>query len=43
MQQISEEAQMEMKKLQDEMNEVLRGMCRTSPPVLLISDLKAAM
>ncbi len=34
---------MEMKKLQDEMNEVLRGMCRTSPPVLFMSDLKAAM
>lgn|GEM_PF-1894189 len=43
MQGISEDAQMEMRKLQEEMNEALRGMCRTSPPVLFLSDLKAAM
>ncbi len=43
MQEISEGAQIELKKLEEEMAEVLRGMCRTSPPVLLSRDLKAAM
>jgi len=43
MQGISEAAQTELKKLEEEMNEVLRGMCRTSPPVLFMGDLKAAM
>lgn len=43
MPEISEDVQTELKKLEEEMNEVLRGMCRTSPPVLLSRDLKAAM
>ncbi len=43
MREISEEAQIEMKKLEDEMTAVFREMCSTSPPLLLSRDLKAAM
>lgn len=39
----SKDVQTEMKKLEEEMNAVLRGMCCTSPPLLLSRDLKAAM
>ena len=43
MQEISEDAQTEMKKLEEELDAVFRGMCRRSPPLFISGDLKAAM
>lgn len=43
MQEISEDVQMEMKKLEEELDAVFRGMCRRSPIILISGDLKAAM